>query len=283
MRRLLPLCALLAAACLYTVYATDEVGVCRPAAGLAGLAITTSSGEVSVSGASTDAVSGKALRKAWGRNKADAEQALGTIVIVDTVEGSTMRLSAVMPGQRRPLGCGFTIAIPDTLGLTVDASSSPVSVAGVEGPVTISTSSAPVDVTGTEGELSVTTTSGAIHLLDTEGSATLSTRSAEVRVQVHRGSVDATTSSGPITCEIADLGPLDAARLQTSDGAIDLYLPDDVSARVSCRTTNGLITFQGFTVQFETLTPDTVVGVIGSGASNVELITTNGNITVRSR
>jgi hypothetical protein len=283
MRRLLPLAALLGAACLYTYYATDEVPVYRPADALSALEITTSGGEVQVTGADAGAVSGRALRKAWGRTRSDAEQALGTIVVTDTLEDSVMKLAATLPGSRRPLGCGFSIEIPDTLGLAVAATASPVTVTGIRAPVSVTTSSAAVAITGTDGDLVVATTSGAISLLDTRGDARLTTRSAAVDVRVHRGPVDAFTSSGPVTCELAELGPQESALLETSNGAIELYLPGDVSARVTCRTTSGIITFHGFTVRFETQTPELVVGVIGSGASTVELITTNGNITVRSR
>ncbi|MFO7651774.1 MAG: DUF4097 family beta strand repeat-containing protein [bacterium] len=283
MRRIIPVVALLGAACLYTFQATDDVTVLRSATGLTELRLTTASGEVSVAGAATDQVSGTATRKAWGRTQADAEAALGTIAIVDSLDGTVMLLSARLPGERRPLGCGFALAVPESLELAVSATNSPVSVSGIRARVSVTTSSARVSATGTEGPLVVSTTSGPINLLDTEGDATLSTRSAPVTVQVHSGPIDARTSSGAITCELGPTGPLDPARIETSDGPIDLYLPGDVSARITARTTNGIITIHGFTVQYEVQTPDSVVGIIGTGATQLDLFTTNGNITVQGR
>jgi DUF4097 and DUF4098 domain-containing protein YvlB len=283
MRRIVPLIALLGAACLYTYQATDDVAVLRSAAGLTELELTTASGEVSIAGTATDTVSGTATRKAGGRTQADAEAALGTITVVDSLDGTVMLLSARLPGERRPLGCGFTLSIPETLELAVSATNSPVTVSGIHARVSVTTSSAQVSVTGTEGPLAISTTSGPINLLDTEGDATLSTRSAPVSVQVHSGPIDASTTSGAITCELGPTGPLDPVRLETSDGPVDLYLPGDVSARITACTTNGIITIHGFTVQYAVQTPDSVVGIIGTGATQVDITTTNGNITVQGR
>lgn len=283
MRRIIPLVALLCAACLYTFQATDDVTVSRPAAGLTELVLTTSSGEVSIAGAATEGVSGTATRKAWGRTQADAEAALGTIAVVDSLDGTVMRLSARLPGERRPLGCGFTLSVPETLELSVTATNSPVSVSGIRARVALSTTSARISVSGTDGRLVAATTSGPIELLDTEGDALLSARSAPITVQVHSGPLDARTSSGAITCELGPTGPMDPVRLQTSDGPIELYLPGDISARITARTTNGIITIHGFTVRYEVQTPDSVVGVIGTGATELDVSTTNGNITVQGR
>ncbi len=283
MRRIFPLALLLASACLYTFLETDEVPVSRAAAGLTALELSTASGEVAVTGTAADTIAGRATRKAWGRTRADARAALGSIELTDTVEGTTAKLAARLPDARRPLGCGFALAVPESLALTITATLSPVSVAGISAPVSITTSSAGVSVTRTRGELSVATASGPVNLLDTEGTAALSTRSAPIKVQVHRGPLDAVTSNGPVECELARLGPVESARLETKNAPITLYLPADVSARVTARTTSGTITFHGFTVRYEVQRPDSVVGIIGTGASAVDLATTNGNITVQAR
>ncbi len=282
MRRVILVAAALVA-CIYTVEATDEIAVVHAAAGISELRISTASGAVTVTAGGADSVLGRAERHAWGRNETDARAALAEITVTDTVIGTAIELAARMSHSRRPLGCSFAVTTPESMALTVTATSSPVTVTGLTGAVNVATSSAPVSVTGTRGSLNLRTSSGRIDLLDTEGEAWLFTRSAPVSVRVHRGTIDLQTSSAPVQCELARLSPTESARLVTSNGSIELWLPADVSARVRCATDRGIITLHGFTPRFDTLTSTLVVAVIGSGASSVELATSNGDITVRAR
>jgi DUF4097 and DUF4098 domain-containing protein YvlB len=60
-------------------------------------------------------------------------------------------------------------------------------------------------------------------------------------------------------------------------------LPDDVSAVIEATNTDGLITIYDFTVTYETQDEHHIRARIGSGASGITIVTTSGDIVVRSR
>jgi DUF4097 and DUF4098 domain-containing protein YvlB len=122
-----------------------------------------------------------------------------------------------------------------------------------------------------------------VQLVNTRGPATLATTDGAVAAQVHSGGLAAGTTNGRIDCDLAELGATEACALSTTNGYVTLLLPDDVSATIDATTTAGTITIHDFTVRYDQQTSTHVHGQIGSGASDITISTTNGDIVVRRR
>jgi len=264
LRRFLPI-SLLAVACLYTYkLEVPETHTCA-AAGITGLSAATQNGAISVTTSNDTVITVGVLKHAYGRDKADAEQAIANVVYSDTVVGDELRAKAEMPSGSRPYGASFTITVPESIGLSLSTTNGDVSVANTVGDINAGTTNGDVEMTGTTGTASVSTTNGRLN------------------VAVHYGGIDGKTTNGTVDCDVAALGPTENVGLETTNGNVTLLLPADVSAEIDATNTNGLITIYDFTVIYESQTEHHLRGRIGSGASSITITTTNGAVTVRRR
>ena len=256
---------LLLAACLYTYRLEVPESYSYPAAGINALSAETKSGGITVTAAADTTITVDVLKFAYGRDKADAEKAIKNVEFSDTVVGGEIRVKADMPSGTRSYGCQFSISVPEATALG------------------LVTTNGDVTVSGTRGSIAASTTNGDVELTGTTGTAEVSTTNGRLNIQVHSGAVEGTTTNGTVDCDLAALGPTETVGLATTNGTVTLLLPDDVSAMIDATNTNGIITFNDFTVIYEEQTATHVRGRIGSGASTITITTTNGDITVRRR
>jgi hypothetical protein len=264
LRRFLP-AVLLVAACLYTYKLEVPETHTYAAAGISRLNAETQSGAISVTAAADTTITVVVQKHAYGRDKADAEKAITNVVFSGTVTGDELRLKADMPSGPRPYGASLTITARESTDLV------------------LSTTNGDINVSNTVGDLSAGTTNGDVELTGTTGTADISTTNGKLNVRVHSGAIAGTTTNGTVDCDFAALGPTEDAELETTNGAVTLLLPADVSAVIDATNTNGTITIYDFTVVYEVQTATHVRGRIGSGASSITITTTNGDITVRRR
>jgi len=265
LRWLLP-AVLLAAACLYTYRLEVPETHTYPATGITALSAATQNGAITVTATTDTLVTVDVLKHAYGRDSADAERALASVVFSGTIVGEELRVKAEMPSGPRPYGCEFTISVRETTALSIN------------------TTNGDVAVSNTSGAIAATTTNGDVELTGTAGAAELSTTNGKLTVKVHRGAVAGTTTNGAVDCDIAALGASEDAALETTNGAVTLLLPADVSALVDATNTNASIAILDFTnVTYEVQEEHHIRARIGSGASSVTISTTNAGITVRRR
>ena len=264
LRRFLPI-LLLAVACLYTYKLEVPETHTYAAAGISRLHAKTQNGAISVTASPDTVIIDSVLKYAYGRDKADAEEAIENVVYSDTVVGDELTVKAEMPSGGRPYGASFTITVPDSTELS------------------LATTNGDVSVTNTVGDINVSTTNGNVELTGTMGTASVSTTNGRLNVIVHDGACYGATTNGAIDCDLAALRPTEAVGLSTTNAKVTLLLPDDVSALIEATNTNGLITIYDFTVTYETQDEHHIRARIGSGASGITIVTTNGDIVVRSR
>jgi hypothetical protein len=264
LRRFLPI-LLLAVACLYTYKLEVPETHIYAAAGITRLDAKTQNGAISVTASPDTVITIDVAKHTYGRDKADAEEAVENVVYSDTVVGDELRVKAEMPSGGRPYGASFTITAPDSTALS------------------LATTNGDVSVTNTVGDINAGTTNGKVELTGTTGTASVSTTNGRLNITVHSGAFYGATTNGAIDCDIAALRPTEAVGLSTTNGKVTLLLPDDVSALIEVTNSNGLITIYDFTVTYETQTENHIRARIGSGASTVTITTTNGDVVVRSR
>ena len=261
---LLPL--LLSVACLYTYKLEIPETRDWPASGITSISASTRSGHINVAASGSASIAATITRYCYGRNEADAKEAIENVVVKDTIEGSELNLWAEMPGGRRSYGAYYDITAPDSVSLVLSTSNGSITLAGMTGGAHASTSN------------------GDVNLLNTAGDMDLVTSNGGVAVQVHRGGISISTSNGAIECDLAELGPTESATLVTSNGKVTLCLPAGVSASFDAETSNGDIAITGFGyVEYEVSERTHKRGLIGSGSSSVTIATSNGDILIRAR
>ena len=236
------------------------------ATGINELNLASGNGALAVSATTETLITVNITRYCWGRDSTDASRYLNNITISDTVVGAAWCVAAQLPSGRRAYGAQFAAAAPARLRLRLATTNGRVTVSGMTGGIEASTSNGTVTLTGTEG------------------AATVATTNSPVIVQVHRGPVTIATTNAEIDCDLAELGATDTATLRTSNGTVTLRLPADVAAVVDAQTSNGMITFTGFsTISYQLQEPTHQRVRIGSGAALVTITTTNGDISIRAR
>jgi hypothetical protein len=258
--------ALTALACLYTHRYEATETFSQPATGIASLCITTNNGRIACAADSDSAFALQVTKVAYGRNDEDAQQALENVIVTDTVIGTLYDVRASVPNSRRAYGASFVASIPHLVDLT------------------LSTTNGEIAITGMEGDIVARTSNGAVTTTDTRGALDLNTSNGAVNVNVHHGTVDAATSNGAIDCDVAELSAAEHIGIETSNGAVALWLPADISATVDATTSNSSISFAGFgTISFPVNEEHHKQAVIGSGASTVTITTSNGSVTAQAR
>ena len=116
----------------------------------------------------------------------------------------------------------------------------PASAAGGSGPARLRTSNGPVRVTSFQGTLDVGTSNGPVDLVDVDGDTVAHTSNGRIHAERLNGTLDATTSNNAVD---ADLKPSDRpVHVQTSNGPVDLRLPDGFRREVRVNTNNSGIT-----------------------------------------
>jgi hypothetical protein len=264
LRRLVPV-LLLAVACLYTYKLEVTETHTHNAAGINRLDARTQNGAIHVTAVNDTFITDSVYKYAYGRDRADAEDAIENVVYSDTIVGDELRMKAEMPSSGRPYGASLAITAPESTDLS------------------LSTTNDDVSVMNMLGDLSVGTTNGKVALTGTTGTASVSTTNGSIDVKVHSGAFYGATTNGAVDCDIAALRPTEDLGLSTTNGRVTLLLPEDVSALVEVTNTSGFITIYDFTVTYETQDEHHVRARIGSGASQITIVTTNGDVVVRSR
>jgi len=220
-----------------------------PAANLTQLEATTVNGYITVMALQDTLVTVEITKECLGEDSTDAAAHISNIVISENINGGMLILEADMPGDDdRNYEADFDFSAPEDIYL---------------------------DLVTVNGAVSVIDMVGGLDILITNGAIT---------TQNLEGSIDGTTTNGAIDCDMALLGSSDSAVLTTTNGAVTLSLPANVSASFDAETTNGTVTVTGFTaVNYSVNETEHKAGTIGGGDATITIEVTNGDITIQAR
>jgi hypothetical protein len=100
-----------------------------------------------------------------------------------------------------------------------------------------------------------------------------------------RGGIDGAIVNGAINCDMAALQVGESASLATTNGAVNLSLPADVSATFNAATANGEVVVTGFAAVTYTIDElNHKAGTIGGGGGGIiDIAVVNGDITIQAR
>ncbi|KPK62779.1 hypothetical protein AMJ83_09865 [candidate division WOR_3 bacterium SM23_42] len=210
---------------------------------------TTVNGDMAVAALQDTLVTAEITRSCTGADSADAEAHIANIAISESINEGQLNLEADMPDDAaRDYQADFDITSPQ---------SKYVNLTTVNGDVTVNDM---ID--------------GARVVITNGGIATANLR----------GGFDGVIVNGTINCDMEALELGESALLVTTNGAVNLKLPADVSANFNAATTNGEVVVTGFASVTYTIDEENhKAGTIGGGGAVIDIGVVNGDITIMAR
>jgi DUF4097 and DUF4098 domain-containing protein YvlB len=155
----------------------------------------------------------------------------------DSVSVRVIRPSA----WRNNLGVRFVIKVPRSALLDrITTSNGSIRTLDGSGPARLRTSNGSIRVQDLRGSLDAQTSNAAVDLLDIEGDVIAHSSNGHIHAEGLRGGFDAKTSNSSVNARIAH--PDRSIRVETSNGGVELALPDGITNDVRVKTSNSGIT-----------------------------------------
>jgi len=131
--------------------------------------------------------------------------------------------------------------------------------------------------------IEVGSTNGNVEVQGVTGDVKASSTNGRLDLDDVGGMVDASTTNGGITATVSDKVRFEELKLQTTNGSIKAYCPEDINADISAHTTNGSI-HTDFPVTIEgNFISKSLEGKINKGGGRIYLHTTNGSIEINKK
>ncbi len=128
-----------------------------------------------------------------------------------------------------------------------------------------------LDAQSTNGDITVTAIASEV---------TAETTNGDIEIRGTRSTVSVTTTNGDIELAPAAMGS--RFSVGTTNGDVSVDLPSPFNASVNMRTTNGELDLR-LPGNITTKTAKLIIATLGTGGSPIDIQTTNGDITLRSR
>ena len=243
----------------------------------------------------------------WDQNTVDISgtkygptQAAADDLQIDTDHSpDAVSVRVVRPSTpRNRLGARFVIKIPRGALLDrITASNGSIHVTDGSGPARLKTSNGSIQVQDLNGNLDAQTSNSSVELADVMGDAIVHTSNGRIRAERVKGALDATTSNSSVHANIERADR--PVRIETSNGSVELSLPQGFSRDARVTTNNSSITLRlaapanahvvartsnsSISSDFEMamrgeIGKNSVDATIGSGGPLIELNTSNGGI-----
>ncbi len=200
------------------------------------------------------------------------------------VEGGGKQLKAETSGGSVRVG-------PSDGNVDVDTSGGSIRIEPTKGNVKAVTSGGSIKIDNSSGEVFAETSGGSISIGGSVGLTVAETGGGSIKIENAKGAIEALTGGGSIIAEMieTDKQADTHIKLKTSGGSITLFLPKNLAASISADLK---ITHYGrrdyriysdFPLVIKGKDSDEVTanGDINGGGDKIELMTTNGDITIK--
>ena len=210
---------------------------------------TTVNGDIAVSALQDTLVTAEITRRCSGTDSADAEAHIADITISESINEGQLTLEADMPDDAaRNYQADFDITAPQSK------------------------------------YVNLTTVNGDVTIQDMIDGARVIVTNGGIATANLRGGFNGVTANGTINCDMEALELGESALLASTNGAVNLMLPSDVSANFNAATTNGEVVVTGFpSVTYTIDEEDHKAGMIGVGGAVIDIAVVNGDITIMAR
>ncbi len=143
---------------------------------------------------------------------------------------------------------------------------------------TVASSNGAIRISGIKGDAILSTSNGAITVNQVNGSVSAATSNGAVEIRGTTGITSVHTSNAAISAEVR--GIRDDVTIDTSNGAITVYLSPQLNATVDASTSNARVTVQGITLNVSLLQETHMVGTLGTDGNRITIRTSNANVYI---
>jgi DUF4097 and DUF4098 domain-containing protein YvlB len=246
-----------------------------------GIAIENENGRTQVIGEDRSDVALKVTRAARGESQEDAAQRADAIKVTTRDVGGELVVEVDVPGRFLLRGkADLEVRVPRTTRVSVNSSNGTVHVSGLRAHLRAHSSNGPVRVADIVGDIEVHTSNARMHAECTCGRLVARSSNGKIDLHEHKGSVDAATSNGAICCQLESVDPAGVV-LATSNGRIQLDLPEQVDGDVDIRVDNGVIRAQREMPCAPREKEGRLKCTLGRGGAPIKLRASNGSISLK--
>jgi DUF4097 and DUF4098 domain-containing protein YvlB len=263
------------------VTAEEEIAKTFPVTATTQLVVETFNGSIDVTTHPKDQVDARVIKQAGGTTQEEAEANLQKIDVAIAQEGNAVRITARMIGKQSMSNSGARVEVQVPAGSVLDlrTTNGKVEAIGPLGEISAHSTNGAIEAKGGRGTMHLTTTNGPIRVDGGTGRLGLETTNGAMQIRSDKAVVDAATSNGAIHFT----GKLIEGNysFRTSNGAIDLTLPDDARFVFDAETSNGHVQSDFGMSRKEAGSKNHLRGAVGAEpATDVKLRTSNGSIRI---
>jgi hypothetical protein len=233
-----------------------------------------------------------------------SEELLRQLKVEGFQEGNAVRLRTVRPdGKRVNCGAKYILRVPKKVWLNgIVSSNGSIRVQDVDGDARLETSNGSIRLSQHVGKVSAKTSNASIEAMGLTGDFSGKTSNGGIRVDGLKGAFEGITSNSNIVARIEKLPGGRTIRADSSNGGIELYLPDYVDQSIEAQTSNSGITLRlpaGANAEIRASTSNSSIqndfeiqgsgsqsknrleGTLGKGGALIRLNTSNGGIRLQ--
>lgn len=239
-----------------------------------------------------------------GVKYAGSEDLLRQIKVEGEQQGNVLKLRTTRPEPRRGnCGAKYILRVPKKMLLNgIVSSNGSIRVESIVGDARLQSSNGSIRVRGLEGKLEAKTSNAGIEASSIHGDFMGRTSNGSIKVDGLEGGFEAETSNSSIVARIDKLAAGRPVKAGSSNGSIELSLPDYTNQSIDADTSNSSIVLRlpaktnadlrasssnsSLSTEFE-LTPsgatskNRLEGKIGTGGGTIRLSTSNGSVRVQ--
>lgn len=250
----------------------------------------------------------RAVKYAQGITLGDAREHAEQIEIVSAREegdAGILRIAAEFPTAEpgRSMGARFEVTMPPDAGLQLETGNGRVMAVGCKKDVHVQTSNGSVEARDLGAALNASTTNGRIVARNVAGDVDVSTSNGSVeldhvgnqsvrasstngsvRVLDSRGAATVRTSNGSIELRLTSVPKSPQIEAVTSNGRIEVEIPNDINARLNMHTSNGRIRTSLDNIKMSDFESGRshMRATLNDGSGKLDIQSSNGSITLRS-
>lgn len=143
---------------------------------------------------------------------------------------------------------------------------------------TLTTSNGGIQISNVKGDISASSSNGAIIMEDVDGVVSATTSNGHIEIQNTTGISDIRTSNAAVITSIQNVH--DDISIETSNGAITVYVNPFLNATLEMTTSNGKVKLQEISLNISLLEDTHVIGTLGTDGKKIDMHTSNANIYV---
>ncbi len=238
-----------------------------------------------------------------GTKYAGSEDLLRQIKIEAVNQGGNLQIRTIRPEIRRgSAGAKYILRVPKKIALNgITSSNGSIRVENIDGDARLQSSNGSIRVRDLNGRMDARTSNASVEGINVNGDFSARSSNGSIKVDGLKGAFEAETSNSGINARIDKLPAGRPVKAHSSNGSIELYLPEYKDQSIDAETSNSSVTLRlpsgvnadlrastsnsNITSDFDvsmsgTISKHRLEGRIGSGGAPIRLNSSNGGIRI---